>query len=248
MSDNSLDPMKKSSIYAIFGRHYGDKLYRLLYDCCSGRPGSFCYEVLNCLGISSQGDPDLLLNQQGNWIKPAQFEYEIGQYVESEGGVIAHRWLSTTPFGSPTSGTVQNYLVVDTADLGSADWSPDGTNVSNCESTWDGLTNTLSMISAGAGAGSAAVLCSNSTRNGKSDWYLPAIDELYKLWANRFDISQGIIEASGSQMLNGGGSSYWSSTEVSSSQALLFLYQGGYGNPQSKFATLYVRAVRKFSI
>ena len=67
MAEINVDPMKKSSIYATFGRYYGEKLYKLLYDCCSGRPGSFCYEVLNCLGISIQGDNDKVLTQQGNW-------------------------------------------------------------------------------------------------------------------------------------------------------------------------------------
>jgi hypothetical protein len=28
----------------------------------------FCCKVKSCLGISSQGNPDLVLNQQGEWI------------------------------------------------------------------------------------------------------------------------------------------------------------------------------------
>ena len=68
MSSSNVDPMKKSSIYATFGRYYGEKLYKLLFDCCSGLPGSFCYEVLKCLNISPQGNADLVLNQQGEWI------------------------------------------------------------------------------------------------------------------------------------------------------------------------------------
>ena len=51
MSEINVDPMKKSSIYATFGRYYGEKLYKLLYDCCSGRPGSFCYEIKKCSRI-----------------------------------------------------------------------------------------------------------------------------------------------------------------------------------------------------
>ena len=51
MAEINVDPMKKSSIYATFGRYYGEKLYKLLYDCCSGRPGSFCYEVKKCSRI-----------------------------------------------------------------------------------------------------------------------------------------------------------------------------------------------------
>lgn len=64
MSEQNVDPMKKSSIYAIFGRYYGEKLFRLLYDCCDG----FCVAVRKCLGISSDGDSAKVLNQQGDWI------------------------------------------------------------------------------------------------------------------------------------------------------------------------------------
>jgi hypothetical protein len=39
----------------------------------------------------------------------SQFRYEIGEWVPSEGGVIAHRWL--------TNDTVENYLVIDTEDI-----------------------------------------------------------------------------------------------------------------------------------
>lgn len=64
---STVDPMKKSSIYSIFGKHYGNKLYRLLDDCCDG-VGSFCNTVKECLGISSTGDESLVLNQRGEWV------------------------------------------------------------------------------------------------------------------------------------------------------------------------------------
>jgi hypothetical protein len=67
MNESNVQPMKRSSIYATFGNYYGEKLYKLLYDCCQG-VGSFCYEVLKCLGISDQGDSSKFLNQQGEWI------------------------------------------------------------------------------------------------------------------------------------------------------------------------------------
>jgi hypothetical protein len=374
--------MKKSSIYATFGRYYGEKLYKLLFDCCSGLPGSFCYEVLKCLNISPQGNADLVLNQQGEWItngsgsdqnlqqvtdvgnttdNDIQFDagvgillnngsrlregtidaglggskgiaqicavgyelkweagrlyvmdgngiyirwslynftltptvtddntlgylpgsrwtlddgsvylctdsstgaavwvlqsnsgytYEIGQYVAAQGGVIAHRWLSTSSLGSPTSGTIQNYLVVDTADLStSAQWASLDVDISNVESTWDGFTNTANLIAAGAGsgitAGTAAVLCNSSTNNGKSDWYLPALDELSKIWQNRWDIAQGIATASGTQLES---AYYWSSSENGSNNARNFLFASGTADNFFKNSTLYVRAVRKFSI
>jgi len=413
-SSSNVDPMKKSSIYATFGRYYGEKLYKLLFDCCSGLPGSFCYEVLKCLGISPQGDNSKFLNQQGEWVEAGiscegvntclgiseegdealvlnqkgewitngsgsdqnlqqvtdvgnttdndiQFDsgvgilldngsrlregtidaglggskgiaqicavgyelkweagrlyvmdgngiyirwslynftltptvtddstlgylpgsrwtlddgsvylctdsstgaavwvlqsssgyiYEIGQYVAAQGGVIAHRWLSTSSLGSPTSGTIQNYLVVDTADLSaSAQFATLNVDISNVESTWDGFTNTANLIAAGAGsgitAGTAAVLCDSSTNNGKSDWYLPAIDELSKIWQNRWDIAQGIATASGTQLAF---ASYWSSTEYGAAGAYLFAFGFGYAFNDLKTGTYSVRGVRKFSI
>jgi hypothetical protein len=80
-SSSNVDPMKKSSIYATFGRYYGEKLYKLLFDCCSGLPGSFCYEVLKCLNISPQGNADLVLNQQGEWISLNTLSLQIPEYT-----------------------------------------------------------------------------------------------------------------------------------------------------------------------
>ena len=178
--------------------------------------------------------------------------YEIGQYVAAQGGVIAHRWLSTSSLGSPTSGTIQNYLVVDTADLSasaSAQWASLNVDISNVESTWDGFTNTANLIAAGAGsgitAGTAAELCNSSTNNGKSDWYLPALDELIKIFQNRWDIAQGIATASGTQLAF---ADYWSSSETNASSARYFNFDYGSTSIKNKSNTFYVRAVRKFSI
>jgi hypothetical protein len=122
-------------------------------------------------------------------------------------------------------------------------------DISNVESTWDGFTNTANLIAAGAGsgitAGTAAVLCDSSTNNGKSDWYLPAIDELSKIWQNRWDIAQGIATASGTQLAF---ASYWSSTEYGAAGAYLFAFGFGYAFNDLKTGTYSVRGVRKFSI
>jgi hypothetical protein len=211
----------------------------------------FCCKVKSCLGISSQGDPDLVLNQQGEWITNSTgYTYEIGQYVAAEGGVIAHRWLSTSSLGSPTSGTIQNYLVVDTEDLSiSAQFASLNADIPNVESTWDGVTNTANLIAAGAGsgitAGTAAVLCNSSTNNGKSDWYFPSIDELSKIWQNRWDIAQGITTASGTTLSFTG---YWSSSEFDSIDSWSFGFASGRADKAGKNNSNYVRAVRKFSV
>ena len=211
----------------------------------------FCCKVKSCLGISAQGNANLLLNQQGNWVNSSSFQYEIGQYVPSQGGVIAYRWLSTSPFGSPTSGSIQNYLVIDTADLStSASWATINVNIPNVESTWNGSANTANMISAGAGsgitAGTAADLCNASTNNGKSDWYLPALDELCKVYENKWDIAQGMINAGGAQLSS---AYYWSSTENDKDTSWAFILANGPAYYLSGKISYYsVRAMRKFSI
>lgn len=180
----------------------------------------------------------------------SQFTYEIGQYVVAEGGVIAHRWLSTVPNGTPTAGTTENYIVVDLNDLSSsAQWASINVDISNVESTYDGQTNTANLIAAGAASGitvgTAAQLCDVSTAQGKSDWYLPAIDELSKLWQNRWEVAQGINLAAGTQLLY---AYYWSSTELDGTNAFYFLFSNGYASRDNKSKANYVRAVRRFSI
>jgi uncharacterized protein (TIGR02145 family) len=179
-----------------------------------------------------------------------QFTYEIGQYVDSEGGVIMYRWLSATALGTPTSGSIQNYLVVDTQDLslGTA-YATLNVNIPNVESTFDGQVNTSNLIIAGAGSGitvgTAAELCNSSTNNGQTDWYLPSIDELSKLWQNKWDVAQGINLAVGTQLAV---ADYWSSTENTNVNAWIFSFILGSINFFNKPNPNCVRAVRRFSI
>jgi hypothetical protein len=181
----------------------------------------------------------------------SQFTYEIGQYVVSEGGVIAHRWLSTVPNGTPTAGATENYIVVDLNDLSSAaPYATLNVDIPGVESTYDGEVNTLNLIAAGAGSGitvgTAAQLCDVSVAQGQSDWYLPSIDELSKLYQNRWEIAQGLYVGLFSQLAF---AFYWSSTENDYYNAWTFLFGSGAADGYaSKDVTRYVRAVRKFSI
>jgi hypothetical protein len=179
------------------------------------------------------------------------FQYEIGQYVADEGGVIAHRWLSTTAGGYPETGSFENYLVVDTTDLSlSASWATSNVNISSSQSTFNGLTNTSNLITAGSGsgitAGTAAVLCNSSTNNGKTDWYLPAIDELNVIFNNRWAISQALSVVSGAT--NFGFDRYWSSTQSGSTTAWYLSFNSSSIASDTKGNAFFVRAIRKFSI
>jgi hypothetical protein len=179
-----------------------------------------------------------------------EYTYEIGQYVAAEGGVIFHRWKSTSALGTPTAGTIQNYLVLDLTDVSlSAPYSTIDVDISNVESYWNGFTNTANLIAAGAGSGitvgTAAELCDSLVSGGKSDWYLPAAFELLTIYKNLWDVQRGIETATGTTV---GITEYWSSTETDASTAIIFTFNDGLLQNSKKNSPIYaVRAVRRFS-
>ena len=170
------------------------------------------------------------------------FTYEIGQYVVAEGGVIAHRWLSTVPNGTPTAGTIQNYLVVALTDVGGTYiWGATGVTY-GASSMFNGQLNT-SLIAA-LSPTSAAAACDTLVSGGKSDWYLPATDEWRILFDNRWAVNQGLITFG----LQIGINLYFTSTETSSNNALSFQTIAGVASDGAKVNTYAARAVRRFSI
>jgi hypothetical protein len=138
------------------------------------------------------------------------FTYEIGQYVSSEGGVIFHRYIDNG---------VQYYLVIDTTNLStSSAWSNiTGTAIgSTAQSYWDGLSNSNAIVGQSGFTAGAAKLCLDSTNNSKSDWYLPAIDELNLLFNNRFNVNKTLSGNASFGAISGASqilrNDYWSST------------------------------------
>jgi hypothetical protein len=129
--------------------------------------------------------------------------------------------------------------------IGTAPWGLPGINVTNSESTWNGLSNTNAIISAGALATDAAGVCDDYSTLGKSDWYLPSIDELNKIWINRRDVAQGLIVASASPLLL---TKYWSSTEYDKATSYLQEFSGGNVIAENKNNLGEVLPVRTFSI
>jgi len=197
------------------------------------------------LDLGSTGDV-LTIDGSNNIVWVTSFIYEIGQYVSTEGGVILHRWMSNSIGGAPEKGSVQNYLILDLNDLSiGTTWDFFGTNISGADSFWDGYTNTNDMMLAGASIGSAAEICSSSTNNGKSDWYLPSVDELKIAYTNRFDITLGLLSAGGSEIFP---VAYWTSTEGSTTDSWFVDFESGQTNYNPKTDSYRVRSIRKFSI
>jgi hypothetical protein len=188
------------------------------------------------------------------------YTYEIGEYVPSEGGVIFHRYKD---------GGQERYLVVDIDDLNGGvgiEWSNiDNTIIGQTsQSTWDGESNSNAITSQPGANSGGAFLCSGSTNGSKTDWYLPAIDELSLLWQNRFNVNKTLSGNSNygtiggaTQILN---KNYWSSTEIevtiifpptTAGYAWLMNFGTNIANllfSISKEQLYSVRAIRKFTI
>ena len=168
------------------------------------------------------------------------FQYEIGEYVEDEGGVIFHRYLD---------GNTQNYLVVSITDQSTGQaWSNiDSTLIgSTAQSLWNGLPNSNAIVAQPGETSSAAALCLNYAVGAINDWYLPSIQELNKLWNNYLEVSKTLSQTTGATQLQP--DVYWSSTETDSLSAWAFDFRNGTAFSDSKVTTYYVRAVRKFNI
>jgi hypothetical protein len=110
--------------------------------------------------------------------------------------------------------------------------------VTGFTSTTDGPGNTAGLVAlSDAGAPyDAAEYCDGLTNvHGHSDWYLPAKDELNLFW-------NGSSPVAG---VNTSGSWYWSSTEISSSNAWIHRFSDGLQTSGLKSGIVLVRCVRR---
>lgn len=132
----------------------------------------------------------------------------------------------STYAGLSPDGNVAMYTA--SADAGSAPWNngnSSGYTTTSQTSTTAGDANTTALVGLDSNSGAAgtqphqaAQLCADSTTNGQSDWYLPALDELALLWNGGVPIA-GINTADAS--------GYWSSSEDSIDLALRYHFDVG---------------------
>ena len=101
-----------------------------------------------------------------------------------------------------------------------------------------GSLNTTTIIASQGNTGSyAAKICRDYTGGGYSDWYLPSLDELNRLYLSKSAIG-GFINAT-----------YWSSSEYDINNAWALYFGTGLGshfNTKNLFAAYCVRAIRSF--
>ena len=171
------------------------------------------------------------------------FTHYIGE--EYGGGVIFHLWKDN-------AGVEHGLIVALTDQSISQAWS----NVTfpaigtSAQSSWDGLSNSNSIVGQAGHTSSAAKLCLDLVSGGQSDWYLPSIQELNMLWNNYYTVNRALSQISGAARLSNSG--YWSSSEYNNNDYLYvawrfgFSFVNGYASSGNKSDTYYVRAVRAF--
>lgn len=165
------------------------------------------------------------------------FTHYIGE--EYGGGVIFHLWKDN-------AGVEHGLIVALTDQSTSQAWS----NVTSAEigtsaqSSWDGLSNSNSIVGQAGHTSSAAKLCLDLVSGGQSDWYLPSIQELNMLWNNYYTVTRALSQISGATQLSN--SVYWSSSEFDNNYAWYFSFYYGYAYNDNKYFTNCVRAVRAF--
>ncbi len=122
-------------------------------------------------------------------------------------------------------------------------WSlPIDVPVNGADSNFDGIQNTIDIISQTNITNSIAEFCANLSAGGHNDWYLPAINELQALYDQRAVVDSSISDNLGDML---GTHAYWSSTENRRFDEAYFMsFSSGIMSSISKGSTLDFRAVR----
>lgn len=154
----------------------------------------------------------------------ASFTHYVGENYG--GGVVFHVYKG--------SDGLEHGLIASYTQTTNVKWQTIETFVSATR-TWDGAYNTNLMINSPA---------ADYVHSLGSGWYVPAIDELIKLYHNRFEVNKTLSDGGRTIMLMN--EIYWSSTEFGSGQSFILYFLEGKVMGQFKSGTYIVRAVKSF--
>jgi len=165
----------------------------------------------------------------------------VGLYPASSTKMYAARCdLGQTWSGSACTGTRNTYM------WGTTSHVTGYTSATNGQSNTSGLVANYSTYNDGYTTGvPAAQACSDSTLHGKTDWYLPASDELAVVWTGAGSSSSGVTSAYSSSFDVSSSTKYYSSTEKDFENAYYYSYNNGTNGYNKKFNPYSVRCFRR---
>jgi hypothetical protein len=107
-------------------------------------------------------------------------------------------------------------------------------------SKFDGYANSIAINNQSPNSAAGACLTYSTPGTSVGDWYLPAVDELSKIYHTKYEINKALNTNSF------GSAYYWSSTELSFNYAWYYHMDIGYSNNNNKNNSYMVRAIREF--
>ena len=163
---------------------------------------------------------------------PPPTTYTIGDFAQ--GGVVF--WVSANG---------EHGKVVSIYDIGATPWSNITSTAigATAYSNNNGAGNTVAIMMQSGHTSSAARHCADLGYGGYDDWYLPSINELYKVYLNKATINT-TATANGGELF--AYAYYWSSTESVSTAAWTKHLGDGDEVNLFKSSSYRVRAVRAF--
>jgi hypothetical protein len=160
--------------------------------------------------------------------------YVVGQ--AALGGVIAY---ILQPGDPGYKDNLQQGYVAASSDQAASVWGGSGTSTgATAQAIGTGQANTTAILAATAERPIAASVAAAVTDGGYTDWYLPSLEELRRLYANRALIGG----------FNTSGVLYWSSSEQSSTTSFTVNFNSGVTFSRNKTESNQVRAIRSFSV
>ena len=160
--------------------------------------------------------------------------YVVGQ--AALGGVIAY---ILQPGDPGYKDNLQQGYVAAASDQAASVWGCSATSTgATAQALGTGQANTGTILANCADRPIAASVAAAVTDGGYTDWYLPSLEELRRLYANRALIGG----------FNTTGVLYWSSSEQSSTLSFTVSFSNGTTFSRAKTESNRVRAIRSFSV